>query len=75
MSDKKPTGMFDIRNVIAGLLAIYGVILVVTGLVHRSAAVLAKSGGNVNLWSGIGLLVVAAVFALWTLLRPVRVEN
>jgi hypothetical protein len=70
----KSSGLFDIRNVIAALLAIYGVILVITGLVHRSAAVLAKAGGNVDLWSGIGLLAVAAVFTAWTLLRPVRVR-
>jgi hypothetical protein len=65
-------GLFDIRNVIAALLACYGVILTVTGIVHRSAAVIAKAGVNINLWAGVGLLAVAAIFVAWAAWRPVR---
>jgi hypothetical protein len=28
---------------------------------------------NVNLWAGLGMLVAAALFAVWTWLRPLRV--
>lgn len=72
---KSSGGLFDIRNVIGGLLGLYGVILVVTGLVNRSAADLAKAGGNVNLWAGIGMLAVAAFFIAWSVLRPVVVAS
>jgi hypothetical protein len=30
---------------------------------------------NVNLWTGIGLIVTAAVFLLWTWLRPIVVDT
>ncbi|RMI35222.1 hypothetical protein [Nocardia stercoris] len=65
--------LFDIRTVVAALLGCYGVVLVAAGLSHRRAADLAPAGGwNMNLWAGIGMLVVAAVLLLWMRLRPVR---
>ena len=75
VGEKKATaGWFDIRVVIAALLAIYGATLVAVDLADRSAVV-AKTGGDADLWTGAGLLVVAAVFAVWTLLRPVVVRD
>ncbi|MGQ4599158.1 hypothetical protein [Nocardia sp. R6R-6] len=66
--------LFDIRTIVGALLGCYAVVLVVTGLVHDTAAEQAKTGGvNVNLWSGIGMGVVALAFLVWTLLRPVQV--
>ncbi|WP_067659901.1 hypothetical protein [Nocardia harenae] len=65
--------LFDIRTIVGSLLSIYGVVLLVTGLVHNTAAEQAKTGGwNVNLWSGIGLVVVGLAFIAWVLLRPVE---
>ena len=75
-SDGRHTaGAFDVRNVIAGLIGLYGLVLVVVGLVDRSEEALAKAGGvNANLWAGIAMVVVAAGFALWSRLRPIVVE-
>ena len=68
-------GAYDVRNVIAGLIGFYGVVLVVMGLVGDSAAEQAKTGGvDANLWAGIAMLVFAAAFALWSRLRPVVVD-
>jgi hypothetical protein len=68
-------GAFDVRNVIAGLIGFYGVVLVVLGLVDNGADALKKAGGfNANLWVGIGMVVFAVAFALWTRLRPIVVE-
>jgi hypothetical protein len=67
-------GAFDIRNFIGMLLGIYGVILLLTGLLGTDDAALAKSDGvNVNLWTGAGLILAAAVFLVWAKLRPVVV--
>lgn len=67
--------LFDLRYVIAALLAIYGVILTVYGTVMGSPQQLEKSGGvPINLWAGIGMLVVAAGFTVWGTLKPVRME-
>ncbi len=69
-------GAFDIRTFIAMLIGLYGLVLVVTGLVSTSAADLEKAGGvNVNLWTGIGLLVVGALFQGWAMLRPLVVPE
>ncbi len=76
MTEKKAAGAFDVRNVIAGLIGFYGVVLVIVGLVDNGADALKKTGGvNANLWTGIALIVVAAAFAIWTKLRPIVVEE
>lgn len=67
-------GAFDIRNVIGGLLAVYGVILTVTGIVSDSTpGVASEADYNSNLITGIVLLVVGTGFVLWARLRPVVV--
>jgi hypothetical protein len=67
----KAATLFDLRTVIAALFGIYGVMLTVMGLIGSSPEQLAKAGGiNLNLWTGLGMLVVAALFALWLFLRP-----
>ena len=73
---KKKAGVFDIRFVIGGLLGIYGIILILLGLFHATDEELARGDGlNINLWGGIGMLVVAIAFAAWARLRPVVVPT
>jgi hypothetical protein len=68
-------GAFDVRNVIAALIGVYGVVLVIMGLVADGAAQRAKTGGvNADLWAGIVMAVVALAFLLWTRLRPIVVD-
>ncbi len=62
--------LFDLRTVIAVLFGVYGIVLTVMGL-FTGAAELAKAGGiNINLWSGIGMILAAAFFLVWVRLRP-----
>ena len=69
-------GAFDIRTFIAMLIGLYGVVLVLVGLFGTSHADLQKAGGaNVNLWAGLGMVVVAVAFQLWAKLRPVAVPE
>ncbi|MBD8605721.1 hypothetical protein IFT73_02535 [Aeromicrobium sp. CFBP 8757] len=71
---KKKAGVFDIRFVIGGLLGAYGIILILLGLFNATEEELARGDGlNINLWGGIGMLVVAIAFAAWARLRPVVV--
>ena len=67
-------GAFDIRNVIGGLLGIYGVVLLVLGLVSDDTG---ENTGDLdaNLWAGIALLVVAIAFVAWARLRPIVVDE
>jgi hypothetical protein len=74
-SQKHTAGAYDVRTVIAGLIGLYGIVLTIMGLVGDSADDMAKTGGwNANLWSGIVMVLVAVVFALWLKLRPVVVD-
>jgi len=67
-------GVFDVRVLIGSLLGIYGVVLVVYGVAFTSDADLAKADGeNLNLWTGIALVVASAVFIGWARLRPILV--
>lgn len=72
----RTAGLFDLRYIIALLFGFYGLVLVIMGAVSNTAEDQAKSGGiNVNLWSGIVMLVVAALFALWAKWRPTRIQT
>jgi drug/metabolite transporter (DMT)-like permease len=73
-SQKHTAGALDIRNIIGGLLGVYGVILVLMGLFGDKE--LDKTGDwNANLWAGLALVVVAAVFLTWARLRPIVVPD
>ncbi|ONI83400.1 hypothetical protein ALI22I_33330 [Saccharothrix sp. ALI-22-I] len=65
-------GLFDLRLVIAVLFGIYGVVLVVVGLGFTDESDLGKADGlNINLWSGVGMIALSAVFTVWATVRPV----
>jgi membrane-bound ClpP family serine protease len=71
---REKAGIFDIRFVIGGLIGAYGIILVLLGLFNATDAELDRGDGlNINLWSGLGMLVVAIAFGVWARLRPVVV--
>lgn len=82
MADKSATGSrrrhaagaLDIRNIIGGLLGVYGVILLLLGAFADTEP--EKTGGvNANLWAGLALVATAAVFLLWAWQRPLLVPE
>ena len=69
-------GAFDIRAFIALLIGVYGLVLVVAGLVGTSETELDRADGlNINLIAGIGMVVVAVAFLAWARMRPVVVPE
>ena len=66
--------LLDIRRIIAGLLGVYGVILLVAGIVGSSESKNKAAGVNINLWAGIVLLLMATFFLVWALTRPLSDE-
>ncbi|MEU2308340.1 hypothetical protein [Streptomyces misionensis] len=62
--------IFDLRRIIGGLFVVYGVIVTVTGLTDSQAAIDKAQGVNINLWTGIGMLVLGVFFLVWLKLRP-----
>jgi hypothetical protein len=71
----KAARLFDIRRLIGGLFLIYGVILVVLGLGESDASIAKSADINVNLYAGLGMLVVAVIFIAWALMRPLGEEE
>ena len=73
---KHTAGAYDVRIFIAGLIGFYGIVLVVMGIFADNADDKSKTGDvNANLWAGLVMVVVAIVFAVWTRLRPVIVDE
>ncbi|MEU4982680.1 hypothetical protein [Streptomyces sp. NPDC021969] len=62
--------LFDIRRIIGGLFVIYGVIVTIAGIVASDEDIDKAQGVNINLWTGIGMLVLGVFFLAWLKLRP-----
>jgi hypothetical protein len=80
MNDRTPkprtAGAFDIRVIIGALLGVIGLILLATGVLNASDAELDKADGlNINVWAGLGLVVVSVAFLVWARLRPIVVPS
>jgi hypothetical protein len=65
---------FDIRRLIGALFILYGVILTILGIVGSSHVKNKAAGINIDLWTGIGMLIFGALMIIWALTRPVMPE-
>jgi len=65
---------FDIRRIVGGLFALYGVVLIVTGIVGSHHVKTKAAGIDIDLWVGIAMLIFAAIMIAWALMRPVAPE-
>ena len=66
--------LFDIRLMIGGLFVLYGVMLTVAGLFTSEKDLHKAADININLWLGLGMLVLGVAFLAWFKLRPLKVE-
>src|SRR4051794_39029056 len=66
--------LFDIRLLIGGLFVLYGLMLGIAGAFTSDKARAKAAGININLWLGIGMLVLGLLFLLWRMLNPLKVE-
>ncbi|TCJ92127.1 MULTISPECIES: hypothetical protein [Dermacoccus] len=74
-SARHGAGLFDIRNIIGLLMALYGLILLVTSFTTSTADKAKADGVNLNLWTGIGLIVIGAALIAWAVTRPIVVDE
>jgi hypothetical protein len=65
---------FDIRRIIGALFVLYGVILTITGIVGSDEVKNKAAGLNVDLWTGLAMLVFGGLMIFWALARPVAPE-
>ncbi|MEU8588333.1 hypothetical protein AB0C59_15240 [Streptomyces sp. NPDC048664] len=63
-------GIFDLRRIIGGLFVLYGVIVMIAGFTASDADIRKAQGVNINLWTGLGMLLLGLFFLLWLKLRP-----
>ncbi len=64
--------LFDLRVLIGGLFTFYGVVLIIAGVFANAAEIQKASGININLWMGIGMLIIGLLFLLWWRLNPLH---
>jgi hypothetical protein len=67
----KAANRFDIRRIIGGVFLLYGAILTIVGVVGSDHVKNKADGINVNLWTGLAMLVFGALMVFWALSRPV----
>jgi hypothetical protein len=72
--EAEAANLFDLRRIIGGLFVLYGIVLVIIGLLDSDAQVARASGVRINLWAGIGMLVLGALFLIWAFTRPLSEE-
>ena len=68
--DARAANLFDVRRFIGALFVLYGAILFVLGLGASNADIDKAAGVNVNLWTGLAMLIVGALFLFWAFTRP-----
>ncbi len=66
----KAANRFDIRRLIGALFILYGAILIVVGAVGSHHVKTKAAGINVDLWTGLAMLVFGALMVFWALARP-----
>lgn len=62
--------LFDLRLIIGGLFVVYGVIVTIAGISPSQATLDKAEGVNINLWTGIAMLLLGIFFLGWLKLRP-----
>jgi len=70
----KAANWFDIRRLIGAVFLVYGLMLTVTGIVGSYHVKHKADGINVDLWTGIGMLIFGALMVVWALTRPTLPE-
>lgn len=65
---------FDIRRLIGALFLLYGIVLTILGIAGSYQVKHKAAGINIDLWTGIGMLLFGALMVAWALWRPVVPE-
>jgi hypothetical protein len=68
--EMEAANLFDLRRIIGGLFTLYGIVLIIVGLTDSSAEISKSAGVHINLWAGIGMVIMGLLFLLWAFSRP-----
>jgi hypothetical protein len=70
----KAANRFDIRRLVGALFILYSLILIALGIFGSHHIRTKAAGINVDLWTGIGMLIFGILMLFWALSRPVMPE-
>jgi len=62
--------LFDLRSFIGALFVIFGILVTIPGLTANKATIDKAAGINLELWTGLIMLIMGVLFLAWVLLRP-----
>jgi hypothetical protein len=65
---------FDIRRLVGGLFCLYSLILIALGIFGSEHIKNKADGINIDLWTGLGMLIFGLLMLFWALSRPVMPE-
>src|SRR6188472_235247 len=71
---ERAANLFDLRRIIGGVFLMWGILLTVLGITESDAEIEKAAGININLFAGLGMLVVGLIFLLWAFTRPLGRE-
>jgi hypothetical protein len=70
----RAANLFDLRRIIGGVFLVWGLLLVILGVTESDAEIAKAADVNINLWAGLGMLVLSGLFLLWAFTRPLGEE-
>jgi hypothetical protein len=65
--------LFDVRRIIGALFTLYGVLVLGAGLLDGDEASKKASGIDINIWSGLAMLLLGILMLVWMKVSPPRV--
>jgi len=68
---ERAANLFDLRRIIGGLFVVWGVLLVILGLVGMGDV---ENSTEINLFAGLGMLAFGMGMLLWAFTRPLGEE-
>src|SRR4051812_45929859 len=71
---ERAANLFDLRRIIGGVFLAWGVLLTILGITESDAEIEKAAGININLYAGLGMLVVAIIFLVWAFTHPLGKE-
>src|SRR3954453_23294978 len=66
--------LFDLRRIIGGVFLAWGILLTILGLTESDAEIDKAAGININLFAGLGMVIVGIIFLAWGFARPLGRE-
>src|SRR6201991_438744 len=71
---ERAANLFDLRRIIGGVMTVWGVLLIILGATDSTEEANKAAGININLYAGIGMLIVGIVFLVWAFTRPLGAQ-